>query len=91
MYAHLYCHSVVLCKVDVSKMEGLSLHIEKLRPASYCEMKINSVLKEKITVTSHSDLTFQDCLPEDVQVTAVGVMGKCRFECLLGGCPGPRI
>ncbi|XP_045901766.1 CUB domain-containing protein 1-like [Micropterus dolomieu] len=66
--------SPVLCKVDVSKMEGLSLHIEKLRPASYCEMKINSVLKEKITVTSHSDLTFQDCLPEDVQVTAMGVM-----------------
>ncbi|XP_044062973.1 CUB domain-containing protein 1a [Siniperca chuatsi] len=66
--------SLVLCKVDVSKLEDLSLHIEKLRPASACEMKINSVPKEKITVTSNSDLTFQDCLPEDVQVTAMRVI-----------------
>lgn len=74
------------CKVDVSKMEGLSLHVEKLRPASDCEMKVNSVPKEKITVTSKSDLTFQDCLPEDVQVTAMRVIGKSRFECLVEAC-----
>ncbi|XP_027143065.1 CUB domain-containing protein 1a [Larimichthys crocea] len=67
--------SPVLCKVDVSKMEGLTLHIEKLRPASDCEMKINSVLTETITVTSNSDLSFQDCLPEDVRVTALRVIG----------------
>ncbi|KAK5862544.1 hypothetical protein PBY51_017927 [Eleginops maclovinus] len=60
----------VSCKVDLSRMGGLSLHIEKLRPTSVCEMKVNSVLKEKITVTSKSELTFQDCLPEDIQVTA---------------------
>ncbi|XP_031154645.1 CUB domain-containing protein 1a isoform X1 [Sander lucioperca] len=63
-----------LCKVDPSKMEGLSLHIKKLRPASECKMKINSVPKEKITVTSSSELTFQDCLPEDVQITAMKVI-----------------
>ncbi|TKS81855.1 CUB domain-containing protein 1 [Collichthys lucidus] len=67
--------SPVLCKVDVSKMDGLALHIEKLRPASDCEMKINSVLTETITVTSNSDLSFQDCLPEDVRVTAARVIG----------------
>ncbi|KAJ4931243.1 hypothetical protein JOQ06_025541 [Pogonophryne albipinna] len=60
----------VSCKVDMSRMGGLSLHIEKLRPASVCQMRVNSVLKEKITVTSRSQLTFQDCLPEDVHVTA---------------------
>ncbi|XP_070691473.1 CUB domain-containing protein 1a [Pempheris klunzingeri] len=66
--------SAVLCKVDMSKMEGLSLHIEKMRAASDCEMKMNSVPKEKITVTSNSDLSFQDCHPEDVQVTAMRVI-----------------
>ncbi|XP_041648618.1 CUB domain-containing protein 1a [Cheilinus undulatus] len=60
----------VSCQVDVSKLEGLSLHIEKLRPTSDCKMKLKSVLKEKITVTSNSMLTFQDCLPEDVKVHA---------------------
>ncbi|XP_070767948.1 CUB domain-containing protein 1-like [Enoplosus armatus] len=72
--------SPVSCKVDVSKMEGLSLHIQKLRPASDCEMKMNSVSKEKITVTSNSDLTFQDCLPEDIQVTAARVIECSRLK-----------
>ncbi len=79
--ANILMFSTVLCKVDVSKMEGLSLRIEKLRPD--CEMKINSVPTEKITVRSNSDLTFQDCRPEDVQVTATRVIGKSRFECLV--------
>uniref|UniRef100_A0A3B4UXV4 CUB domain containing protein 1a n=1 Tax=Seriola dumerili TaxID=41447 RepID=A0A3B4UXV4_SERDU len=80
--------NTMLCKVDLRKAEGLSLYIEKLRPASDCEMKINSVTKEKITVTSNSDLSFQDCLPEDVRVTAMRVIGKSRFECLTGDyCP----
>lgn len=75
------------CKVDVNKMEGLALHIEKMRPTSECEMKINSVLKEKITVTSKSDLTFQDCHPEDVRVTAMTVI-ECRQ---LKDCPKKEV
>uniref|UniRef100_A0A3B4XXN3 CUB domain containing protein 1a n=1 Tax=Seriola lalandi dorsalis TaxID=1841481 RepID=A0A3B4XXN3_SERLL len=75
--------SPVVCKVDLRKVEGLSLYIEKLRPASDCEMKINSVTKEKITVTSNSDLSFQDCLPEDVRVTALRVI-ECKQ---LKDCP----
>lgn len=59
-------------------MEGLALHVEKLRSASDCEMKLNSAKKEKITITSNSELSFQDCLPEDVQVTATRVIGKSR-------------
>ncbi|XP_073341813.1 CUB domain-containing protein 1a [Pagrus major] len=75
--------SQVSCQVDVSKLEGLSLHIEKRRSNSDCEMRINSVSREKITVTSNSELTFQDCLPEDVQVTAMRVI-ECRQ---LKDCP----
>uniref|UniRef100_A0A671W3X9 CUB domain containing protein 1a n=1 Tax=Sparus aurata TaxID=8175 RepID=A0A671W3X9_SPAAU len=60
-----------------SKMEGLSLHIEKRRSASDCELRVNSASRERITVTSNSELTFQDCLPEDLQVTATRVI-ECR-------------
>lgn len=67
--------STAMCKVDIGRLGGLSLHVDKVRPASDCEMKINSVTKEKITVTSTSELSFQDCLPDDVNVTATGVIG----------------
>ncbi|XP_058504673.1 CUB domain-containing protein 1-like [Solea solea] len=80
--------SSVLCKVDLSKVEVLFLYIVKLRPASACEMKLNSVRKDKITVTSNSDLSFQDCLPEDVQVTALRVI-ECRHH--LKDCPNVRL
>ncbi|KAM9353455.1 CUB domain-containing protein 1-like [Symphorus nematophorus] len=72
--------SPVSCKVDMNRMESLTLHIEKLRPAPDCEMKINSVLKDKITITSNSELSFQDCLPEDVQVTAMRVIGCTQLK-----------
>ncbi|GLD56485.1 CUB domain-containing protein 1-like protein [Lates japonicus] len=72
--------SPVLCKVDLSEVDGLSLYIEKLRPDSDCEMKINSVMMEKITVTANSDLSFQDCLPEDLQVTAMKVIGCSQLK-----------
>ncbi|XP_034467175.1 CUB domain-containing protein 1-like isoform X2 [Hippoglossus hippoglossus] len=75
--------SSVLCKVDLSKAEGLVLYIKKLRPTSACEMKINSVTKENITVTSNSELSFQGCTPEDVEVTAMKVI-ECRQ---LRDCP----
>lgn len=63
------------CRVDASNLEGTSLHIKKLRADSACRMKINSVPKEELTVSSGSELSFQDCLPEDLQVTAMGVIG----------------
>ncbi|KAF3691732.1 CUB domain-containing protein 1 [Channa argus] len=70
----------VSCKVDMSESEGLTLHIEKLRPVSECKMKINSVTTEKITVSSNSDLSFQDCSPEDVQVTALRVIACSQLK-----------
>lgn len=62
--------------MDTGKLEGASLHIKKLRPSSICEMKINSVSKDEITVMSNSELWFQDCFPEDVHVTATRAIGK---------------
>ncbi|XP_035528709.1 CUB domain-containing protein 1a [Morone saxatilis] len=73
--------SSVSCNVYMSQMEGHSLQIEKLRPTSNCEMKINSEKpKEKITVTSNSVLHFQGCLPEDVRVTTTRVIGCSQLE-----------
>lgn len=66
---------VVSCRVDASNLEGTSLHIKKLRAVSACKMKINSVPKEEITVSSDSELSFQDCLPEDLQITAMRTIG----------------
>lgn len=44
-------------------------------------MKVNSVLKEDITLTSKANMSFQDCLPEDVQITAKASIGKSTFQC----------
>uniref|UniRef100_A0A3P8TVL7 CUB domain containing protein 1a n=1 Tax=Amphiprion percula TaxID=161767 RepID=A0A3P8TVL7_AMPPE len=78
--------SPVTCEVDLST-EDLSLHIDKLKPASDCEMKMNSVTKEKITVTSRSKLSFQDCLPEDLLITATRVIGCSHLR----DCPKATI
>ncbi|XP_040021972.2 CUB domain-containing protein 1a [Gasterosteus aculeatus] len=75
--------SSVSCHVDMRNMEGLSLLIERLRPASGCEMTVNAVSKEKITITGRSHLTFQDCVPEELLITARRVI-----ECVqLADCP----
>ncbi|XP_030604789.1 CUB domain-containing protein 1a isoform X1 [Archocentrus centrarchus] len=71
-----------VCKVDVSRMEGLSLHISKLRPTPDCVMKMNSLEKEDITVTSSANLSFEGCLPDDLQITATQVI-----DCSLLKCP----
>ncbi|XP_042280954.1 CUB domain-containing protein 1-like isoform X1 [Thunnus maccoyii] len=70
-------NSAVLCSVDLRKQKGCSLHIKKLRPTSDCKMKMNSVAKEMITVSSDSvaQLSFQDCLAEDLNVTTMSVIG----------------
>ncbi|CAK6967556.1 CUB domain-containing protein 1-like [Scomber scombrus] len=78
-------NSPVSCSVDLRAQRGLSLHIEKLRPASDCEMKMNSVVKERITVPSDSvtQLSFQDCFSEDLHITTMRVI-----ECSqLKDCP----
>ncbi|XP_077454986.1 CUB domain-containing protein 1a [Stigmatopora argus] len=75
-------NSPVLCNVDLRKIKGLSLHLERLKSASECEMKMNSVTMEKITVPSGSvsQLSFQDCLPLHVNVTASGVIACTQLK-----------
>ncbi|XP_057690948.1 CUB domain-containing protein 1-like [Corythoichthys intestinalis] len=67
----------VLCNVDLRKIKGFSLHVERVKSASECEMKMNSVTVEKITVPSGtvSQLSFQDCLPLHINATTSGVIG----------------
>ncbi|XP_031608066.2 CUB domain-containing protein 1-like isoform X2 [Oreochromis aureus] len=76
--------STVSCKVDLSKTEGLSLNISTLTPTPDCVMKINSVKKDNITVTSSADLSFEDCFPDNMEVTATQLI-----DCSSGKCPDP--
>lgn len=65
----------VLCDVDLRKRSGFSLHLKKLNPR--CIMKQKSVSKDQITLTpgSITQLSFEACLPQDVQVSASKNMG----------------
>lgn len=75
----------VLCTVDLTKDPGMSLQIENLNSDSYCEISINSEVKEKINVTAGSiaKLSFLDCPNEDVRLTAKKVIDCKNTE----SCP----
>ncbi|XP_077432878.1 CUB domain-containing protein 1a isoform X2 [Vanacampus margaritifer] len=72
----------VVCRVDMKKFKGFSLQLEKLELSSKCEMTMNSVIMEKITVPSGdvSKLSFQNCHPGDITVTARRVIGCSQLE-----------
>lgn len=75
------CVHAASCRVDARQLEGSSLHIRKLRPpASDCQMKVDSVLKEEATVRAGAELWFQDCLPNDLQVTVSRTIGNVSFS-----------
>lgn len=61
-----------LCTVDLQNEEGLSLEIVNTNPQSYCEMRSNFVVQEKIVVPvgSKVDLYFLDCPAQDLRLTA---------------------
>nr|XP_046272936.1 CUB domain-containing protein 1-like [Scatophagus argus] len=67
----------VLCTVDLTKREGVSLQIEKVSSDPYCEMSIDSKIQEKINVAAgtKASLSFLDCPKEDVRLTASQVIG----------------
>lgn len=69
---------LVLCTVDLTKDPGVSLQIENLNSDSYCEISINSEVKEKINVAAGSiaKLSFLDCPNEDIRLTAKKVIGE---------------
>lgn len=66
----------VLCTVDLTKQQALSVHIEKVGSDPYCEMTIDSKLQTKINVVSESkaNLSFLDCPNEDIQLTTTEVI-----------------
>ncbi|XP_018621445.1 CUB domain-containing protein 1 [Scleropages formosus] len=69
----------VLCPVDLPKEEGLTLFIKKQDPTSLCEMKMDSVIQEEITLRPgvKSSLSFQDCRSDELMLT-----GSKTIECL---------
>lgn len=67
----------VLCTVDLTKHQGVSLQLEKVGTDPYCEMSIDSKVKEKINVAAgtKASLSFLDCPNEDLRLTASKVIG----------------
>ncbi|XP_073340583.1 CUB domain-containing protein 1 [Pagrus major] len=66
----------VLCAVDLTKHQGVSLQIQKVGSDPYCEMSIDSKVQEKINVAAggKASLSFLDCPNEDVRLTASKVI-----------------
>lgn len=73
-----FCPLTVLCTVDLSKHKDLSLQLEKVGSDPYCEMSVNSEVKEKINVAAgtKASLSFLDCPDEDVRLTANQIISK---------------
>lgn len=73
----------VLCTVDLTQQKGVTLNIEKRGSDSYCEIRKDSAVTEKITVPSgtQADLSFLDCPSEDLLVTASETL-ECKAKTL---------
>ncbi|CAL8248188.1 unnamed protein product [Lota lota] len=69
----------LVCPVDLSQRQGLSLNLEKIRPDSECRMTMNNTAKGTILVPPYgsAQLSFQDCSRVDVWITARRVI-ECR-------------
>lgn len=68
----------VLCTVDLTKHQGVSLQLEKVGSDPYCEMSISSQVEQKINVAAgtKASLSFLDCPNEDVRLTARKLIGE---------------
>ena len=68
----------MLCTVDLSQHKDVSLQLEKVGPGPYCEMSLNSQVRDRITVAAgtKASLSFLDCPSEDVRLTATQVLSK---------------
>lgn len=73
--------SSVLCTVDLTKRQGVSVQIEKVGSDPYCEMSIDSKVEKKINVAAgtKASLSFLDCPNEDVRLTASSAIGKMNI------------
>ncbi|KAM7384499.1 hypothetical protein PAMA_011717 [Pampus argenteus] len=67
----------VLCAVDLTKYQGVSLQLETVGSDPYCEISIDSKVEKKINVAAgtKAKLSFLDCPNEDVRLTASEVIG----------------
>ncbi|KAF3707288.1 CUB domain-containing protein 1 [Channa argus] len=79
----------VLCTVDLTKQQGVSLQIEKITSDPYCEMSIDSQVREKIIVAAGTkvSLSFLDCPNEDLRLTANKVIA-CQS---VASCPATSL
>lgn len=70
--------SSVLCTVDLTKHQGVSVQIEKVGSDPYCEMSIDSKVEKKINIAAgtKASLSFLDCPNEDVRLTGSTAIGK---------------
>ncbi|XP_035283894.1 CUB domain-containing protein 1 [Anguilla anguilla] len=78
----------VLCNVDPQNNQEMTINIEKKDTGSHCEMKMDGVLKDKITVLpgTSAKLFFQDCIDEDLELTVSNTLGCQKWEeCPVGG------
>ncbi|KAJ8005387.1 hypothetical protein DPEC_G00146090 [Dallia pectoralis] len=82
----------VLCNVDLRNDQGLTLYIQKTTSKSGCELKLNSVIQENITVPSGkiSQLSFQDCPQQKLKLTARRII-ECHqwTDCPAAASPVP--
>lgn len=62
----------------MQKEAGVTLDIENTNPASYCEMKMDGVVQEKITVLPGltPKLSFLDCPGEELLLTVTKTLGR---------------
>lgn len=69
--------------MDLTRHKGVSLQIEKVGSDEYCEISINSEVKQKINVAAGTmaRLSFLDCPHEEIRLTASEVIGK--LSCVL--------
>uniref|UniRef100_A0A4W4HIM2 CUB domain containing protein 1a n=1 Tax=Electrophorus electricus TaxID=8005 RepID=A0A4W4HIM2_ELEEL len=77
-----------LCNVDLTKEEGLLIHIKKKKPTSACILKLNSHAQETVTIRSEktSYLSFIDCLEQDLLLTINKTLAcPQQTNCLFSG------
>lgn len=69
----------------MQKEAGITLNIENTNPASYCEMKVDGVVEEKITVLPGGapKLSFLDCPSEELLLTVTKTLGRLPIILLM--------
>ncbi|KAJ8000391.1 hypothetical protein DPEC_G00204330 [Dallia pectoralis] len=67
----------VVCAVNSPEDEGLTFHIENTGFDPDCEMRLDSVIQENITVLpgSNGNLSFLDCLTKSLSIIASKTLG----------------